>query len=603
MVDLKAWGANLIAPGSGFLVKAFDKAKEWKDKAVEAAKIAKEKISKGKTYATGVAASTVVQAGYEAPKGKVWAQPGVVFVIAFFLFLYLRFIGVRTLANWILISASASLVVGVIFKEPKKGFVVLLLPVLIWFLQTVNMLTSTNIILSVGIVAILVVWTFERTREFANKVLTVLIFLFGGIILFWLSVWAQSMLKFQFPNFVTTFLILAYLFVIAVWPSPKDQKGPNVLKWIALFANLLFFVTILLAPTTVSLISPPGTPLYVSVYAVRQGWFDSFNTLLKTGKEVYKGFETQVFIASGDYEMGVEAQSQKPLGVFLDNVGVTSPIVTETDKYIDVFGRLRVESFKTGENLTVNVRCFVDGMERKTKGNITPHASFSVEEYEMQEIDCLMPVSGPGGPGVGTPTIVLEASFDFTTSAFLKSYFMDQETVRSMRRQQIDPLDAFKIADKSPIAKFTGGPLMIGMGAGQQPVALVAGDQFGPTLTITFDRNWLEGELYNITNMSITVPPGLKIENVDGNIPDPSLCSGGKNVEQACVLEGGILDDLFDSPVSTPKTIRVHTALVDNAVLLANAPLAIRSFKVNVKYNYIIKKKASVIVRAKEVPK
>jgi len=600
MVDLKATAANIIAPGSGFFVRMADKAKELKERAAEKARALKERIAESRTGRAaaavgGAMAAAPIQAGYEPAKGKIWAQPGVVFVIAFFLFLYLRFIGVRTLANWILISASASLIVGVIFKEPKKGFVVLLLPVLVWFLESVNMLTSTNIILAVGITATLVVWTFEKTRDFANKVLTVLIVLFGGIILFWLSVWAQTMMNVPLPNFATTFLIVTYLFVIAVWPKRTDQKGPNTLKWVALFVNLLFFVTILLAPTTVSLISPPGTPLYESVYAVRQGWFDSFNTLFKAGQQVAKGIQSQIYIATGDYEMGVEAQSQKPLGVFVDNVGVTSPIVQFEDK-IDVFARLRVESFKTSENLIVKVKCYPEGVDF-ARGVIKPRDTFSVEEYEMQELDCLINASDAG---LGSPQIVLETSFDFITSAFLKSYFMDQETVRSMRRNEIDPLDAFKIADKNPIAKFTGGPLMIGMGAGQQPVALVAGEEFGPTLSITFDRNWMEGELWNITNFSITVPPGLTIEDVDGN--PVSGCTGGKDAEQTCTLEGSVLSKLFKTPVTTPKTVRVHTKVKDVAVLLANAPLAIRSFKTTVNYQYVVKKKVGVNVQQKKVP-
>lgn len=169
-----------------------------------------------------------------------------------------------------------------------------------------------------------------------------------------------------------------------------------------------------------------------------------------------------------------------------------------------------------------------------------------------------------------------------------------------MRRRQIDPLDSFKIADKNPIAKFTGGPLMIGMGVGQQPVALVAGEEFGPTLSITFDRNWMEGELWNITNFSITVPPSLTIEDIDGN--PVSGCTAEKDAEQTCTLEGTILSKLFKSPVTTPKTIRVHTKLGNSAVLLANAPLAIRSFKTTVNYQYVVKKKVGVNVQQKKLP-
>jgi hypothetical protein len=55
-------------------------------------------------------------------------------------------------------------------------------------------------------------------------------------------------------------------------------------------------------------------------------------------------------------------------------------------------------------------------------------------------------------------------------------------------------------------------------------------------------------------------------------------------------------------PVVTPKTVRVHTGM-DNleqsiATILSGAPMAIRSFKVDVDYTYRIKKMASVTVKA-----
>jgi hypothetical protein len=101
--------------------------------------------------------------------------------------------------------------------------------------------------------------------------------------------------------------------------------------------------------------------------------------------------------------------------------------------------------------------------------------------------------------------------------------------------------------------------------------------------------------------LSITVPPGLDIEDIDGN--SVLGCKGEGNKEQACILGNEILNVLFDSPVTTPKTIRVHTKLKDSVVLLANAPLAIRSFKITATYNYVIKKKVGVTVRALEIRK
>jgi hypothetical protein len=180
---------------------------------------------------------------------------------------------------------------------------------------------------------------------------------------------------------------------------------------------------------------------------------------------------------------------------------------------------------------------------------------------------------------------------------------MEQERIRSYRRQQIDPLDAFQIADKNPVAIFTNGPLKVGMGAGQQPIPLVTEvgeeSQFGPTLGITLDRNWIEGELDEVNSISITVPPGLKMLDVSG-VP-AKRCSGGGEQEHTCVIDGEDLKRLFRKPVTTPKTVRVSTAITNIQTVLANAPLAIRSFKATVEYKYIIKKTVGVTVRAPKV--
>ena len=125
---------------------------------------------------------------------------------------------------------------------------------------------------------------------------------------------------------------------------------------------------------------------------------------------------------------------------------------------------------------------------------------------------------------MGPQRIILDTSFTFTTDSFLKVYFMEQDRIRAYKRQHSEensnPLDQFAITDKNPVAIFTGGPLKVGMGVAQQPVSLVRpgddSEQFGPTLGITLDKNWLEGEILEVSKIVITAPLGLKIKDVDG---------------------------------------------------------------------------------------
>lgn len=585
--EKKAAGAGVAAifgaPTEGMVAQEAMKAKQ----AAEQRKALEKELSEAKKReASARSAQAPAPTVPVAPVSgkKLFAQPAVILIIAVFMFLYLRFSGMKSLANWVLISALISIVIGIIFKEPKKGFLFLLVPVIIGFLNMMNMVTPANSIIVVGFVSMLILLTFEKTRDAVNKILNILVYVAGGILIFWLSAWTQIQLGTSYPQIVTTTLMIAYFGFVVF------KKEKPALKFLAVFANIAFFFLLFIVPTV---FAPPNSALYNSIESQRTAWIDMYEGLKSIGGEVYKGAQTQYYTAIGDYEYGVEAEQQKPLGVFLDNVGITSPTVKLTDS-INAFGTLRVESFKTAEPVNVSVRCYVKDREN-IEGNIEPIANFSVEQYESQDVDCIFPEAS--SVGIGPNVIDLEASFSFTTSSYLKSYFMEQTRIRDLRRQQKDPLDAFGITDKNPVAVFTGGPLMIGMSAGQQPVALLekgqAGYGSGPTLSITFDKNWVEGELLEVKKLSIAVPPGLMIDDVDGREVD---CPSNDKEEQVCVLEADILKRLFAKPIVLPKTIRLHTSIFNTQALLANAPLALRSFKVSIEYQYVIRKGVEVTV-------
>jgi hypothetical protein len=235
------------------------------------------------------------------------------------------------------------------------------------------------------------------------------------------------------------------------------------------------------------------------------------------------------------------------------------------------------------------------------RGIITPKPVFAVAEDEEQPVDCNIDAVHLG---TGRHDITLEATFGFPTSAYLKGYFMLQDQIRAYKRQHPEesasPLDEFGITDKNPFAVFTGGPLYIGMGVGLQPIPLPE-ENYGPTLSITLDRNWPEGELMSVKSLAVSVPPGLKITKVSGR-PVEGYCKVNELGEDSCVLDKPeILDRIFppiEKPVRLRKNIRVETMITDKAALMANAPLAIRSFKVTIDYDYRIKKTATVTVQA-----
>lgn len=553
-------------------------------------------------------ASVPSYAPYSAPAQNVMAgklkTPIVVAVAGLFLYWFLSFSNQGALAKWVLVTTIFYIAIAVIFKEPKKALIVLILPVGIFFLQQLNMLTPAWAIGLIGFTAVLMLLTFDVAREHMEHGLQIGAFLGLGILIFWTSAWAQMGFKIPYPHIITTTLILAY------WVGIVFSKSK--LKWIAIPINVLFFMVLFMAPTV---FAPSNSPFGEAVESQRQAWISMFTGVQMLGTEIGRGFERQYLIATGDYEEGVQANSEKPLGVFLENVGISSGVVEMTpdlDEKVNVYARLRSESFKTDKDLKVAVRCYPEGFEDDvdSQGIIRPGGNklqvFSVVEYESQDIDCIIDADELG---VGSFQIALEATFDFETSAFLKSYFMDQDRKRALDRE-LQPqnkvaLDAFGITDKNPLAVFTAGPIKVGMGAGQQPVALVVGESdssdYGPTLRLTLDRNWFEGELTDINSLTVTVPPGIKILDIDG-LPVAN-CLDESSGEQTCSIEGEEAKRIYYKPLILPKTISVHTRIDSNSKILAGTPLAIRSFKANIDYKYRVKKSVGVTIRERPVPK
>ncbi len=570
MPNWKAWAANFVAPGSGFLVKMADK---FKKKPVAAA------------AAGAVGGAAVAAAVRPAPAAPMMASYG-------------------------------GSDFGSTFKSKAgKGLLILLLSITLYYVLLrlgVNWPFDLSLIVGLGFLAMFAIWWPEQVE----KIFKFIAAGFGFFIIFVMSALLFARIPWMPHLFVIGFLFLA-VFV-------SFQIAGRKWGWIIFMINLLFYVPLMATPMYQTLFVP-GTPFYTAVEGQQQAWGVMFGGIGEVGSQIGKIAKEQVLIASGDYEQGVEAESERPLGVFLDDVGAVAQIVKENE-VIDVYARLRAESFKTVEPVRISVRCYVEDWAEKLTGEIRPRSQFSVEEYELQDLDCIMSAKPVFDNTGGSANIIIETSFNFTTSSYLKGYFMEQDRIRALRRQQLDPLDAFGITDKNPLAVYTGGPLKIGLGVGQQPIALLSEEEeiqilgetnpptaalvseitgaqtvgdgtFGPTLTITLDRNWFEGELFEVGKLIITVPPGMSIDSVSG---EKISCPVQAGKEHTCTLSGDLLKKLFTSPVVLPKTIRVQTKINDPDVLLANAPLAIRSFKLTVTYKYIVKKEVSVTVRPAE---
>ncbi len=387
----------------------------------------------------------------------------------------------------------------------------------------------------------------------------------GGVVGFW----ALAMGPFSADIAKWAILTWLFLYTFMFFSVLGFKKGSIVF----LFNAVIFF---LLFTNFYNGVYESGTPLYAALEGQQKAWGQLSKDTGTLWQQTVKGIKQQIYIATGDYEQGVEANREKPLGVYLEGVGVTSGTVS-IDDTINAFATLKSQSFKTDKDLVIKLDCYeTDKQDQPDKhGKITPKDTFNVVENEEQPVDCNIDAAHLG---TGSHSVTLEATFGFPTSAYQKGYFMEQSQIREYKRQHPEdgtsPLDAFGITDKNPIAVFTSGPLYIGMGVGQQPIPLPETENYGPTLTITLDRNWPEGELIKVKKIVIAVPPGLKVTQVSGRpvSTDNNYCQL-VNEEDTCTLDKPeILDRLFppeEKPINLKKNIRVETSIVDKPKAVA----------------------------------
>jgi hypothetical protein len=402
---------------------------------------------------------------------------------------------------------------------------------------------------------------------------------------------------FKLNPIVMVVIVLFWIAFVFIATQSAYQNKKSALPLLLVLFNIAIYA-LLMWPLTSQMIFAGfqiDAPIRTAVTDQQAEWGNIWENLGTGLTKARMEAQRQVNIASGNYEAGVEAQSKKPLGIFLENTGTNSPIRYPGDLNLKIFGYIKAVTPNPEDKFKISSECYgVASKETKNKATFYPPGDV-LEANDYKSVDCLVPISQLSLITANTQA-VLETTFDFKTSSFVKTYFMEQDVIRSYRMQNLDPLDEYQIQDKNPVAVYTGGPLMVGMRAGaQQPVPLVKDDPSGPgpSLDITLDRTaqWPEGELMKVNKLTVYLPPGLKFVNAKANCRDEAD-------SQVCELNPGeYVKSETDKPIMMPIKLRFETKL-DSGIdeLLGGAPLAVHSFKLDTEYTFRIKKTFDVRV-------
>jgi hypothetical protein len=315
----------------------------------------------------------------------------------------------------------------------------------------------------------------------------------------------------------------------------------------------------------------------------------TWNNIKGFGISLYNGFtgkiKRNIELATGetDYYTGqVDANAQEQLGVFLEDVQPADIRFYEDEKVI-VWATLVGKTFDEPINVTIN--CKSDDKDADEIQPDTKEKAIEIAKEEEADVSCSF---NPGKLKKGGHTIKLTANFNFQTLAYLKSYFMDKDRLRSMRRENIDVFEQYGITDRNPIAIYTNGPITVGMGTNEPPIGLSKDNLIKPRLGVTLENQWY-GRILNITELIIQIPNSMELVNCDHDIKD-SNCQNTKEQDynSYCLSKVALNKLNAKGPIETFRSFRCFINIKDRKAVLGATPIATHYFRAKIRYNYQI---------------
>lgn len=313
-------------------------------------------------------------------------------------------------------------------------------------------------------------------------------------------------------------------FYFAVFRSPGTGIISKLARWLVFLVWTFIVLSFVMNTFSVQDVQAAMTPEQIesaeNLYIETAKWWKdiivNFQDVMRQGR-LY--FENRMRLATGDYYTGfVDENQQETLGLYIKDVKA-SDREFYTGEPVSVWALLEAKTLEDG--LKVDVECYhgrkkSDGsFETRQKGTTYPQTIPIVYDEEQIDLDCRFDSGVSASMIEGSNRVTVAAVFHFETLAYLKMYFMDRDRLRSMQRQGIDPLEEYGITDKSPSARYTNGPVKIGMGSAEGLVGISDSFSVNPRLGITLMTNdgW-KGKIKQLTGLVVMVPDTLSLDTV-----------------------------------------------------------------------------------------
>lgn len=446
-----------------------------------------------------------------------------------------------------------------------------------------------------------------------------------SLVVIYLPVWKEDILS-AFPSLPhsTYVLINAVFLLLGLWPfyiwKTNSLSGGMMtfanfylIGWLVLVIFVMFMNSYEVFASTAENAPPPMDVGEVLTFiktnvakvfvaagkapaAIKTSVTQTYNK--STGQEYYKS------------EVEQNTQDTK-IGVYLENMKAADPINYE-DQKITFWVTVKAKAYNGASNendiIPIDTLCTSDRTETSAREGTTNPTHFNVYSYDEQDVDCTFDVKDdPLNPKKaayslmpGDHTVSFAAKFNFTTKAYLKSYFADYTLLRSLNKENIDVFKQYNL-EANPKAVYTNGPVDIGIETQSViPVNTDSAPEENPRKnSVAFSlKNRQTGQLKKIYDLKLYVPKGITIIEESGcSKPAKKLAEddGYSNIYSFPEIE-------YKTAVSadTPQSIMCYFDIdSDKTALLGNDPITTKYFKVEAKYVYELRRSTAVAVKPK----
>lgn len=308
----------------------------------------------------------------------------------------------------------------------------------------------------------------------------------------------------------------------------KWSKRLVLLLWLGV--ALSFVMNAFTVDDVTGALTPEQMEAAENLYTETVKWYwdaiKNFDKILEQGKAYWIN---RIRYATGDYYTGqVDENQATNLGIYLKDI---KPSDSEFFKGspVTVWGLLEAKTLDDG--LNIDISCYYGRKDDNGKvpdgqyGEVYPPSPLArIYDEESIDIDCR--IDNSLEMQEGTNKVTIAADFNFETMAYLKNYFMDRDEIRSHEMKGENPLEVYGIEDTEPKAKFTNGPVMIGMeSADEQPIGITDAYSVKPRLGITLATNqgWT-GKIRELKELIVMVPNSMSL--------DTTWCSEFKDITE-----------------------------------------------------------------------